>query len=76
VSQTEWLVRSGTVSFLVWANSAEAAERRVRVDNLDRTTTADQLAALPVRRHGPMTVRPATDDDRHIFTTRGAIAVT
>ena len=61
------------MSFLVWANTPEAAERRVRVDNLRRDTTQWDLDAMPVVRHGPMTVRLANDRDLADFATRGAV---
>ena len=72
-TQRQWVVRIGTVSFLVWANSPEGAELRARTDCFDRNTTREYLQEQRVYRTGPAHVHEATEDDIRIFETRGAV---
>jgi hypothetical protein len=72
-TQRQWVVRIGTVSFLVWANSPEGAELSARTDCFDRKTTLDYLKKQRIYRTGPAHVHAATVDDIGIFETRGAV---
>ena len=59
----QWFCTYGTVSFLVKAQTAEAAEQKVRTDTLSDNATIYQVTNAVERRHGPIMVRLATDDD-------------
>lgn len=59
-----WLCHYGTIEFLVRAQTAEAAEQKVRTDTLADNASVYQVAKAAEVRHGPIRVRQATDDDK------------
>lgn len=59
-----WFCTYGTVSFLIKAQTAEAAEQKVRTDVLADNATIYQVTSAVVRRHGEILVRLATDEDK------------
>ncbi len=61
--QKLWVVRYGTMSRMVWAGSAEYAERKVRTGRVHTLATEYEVESAPVLLKGEMLVRMATDED-------------
>jgi hypothetical protein len=69
--QRLWFCRWGTMIALVWAQSAENAERRVRHQVFDRRATLQEVTAGAVFVHGEVFVREATEADKEVYVEWG-----
>lgn len=70
-TQKLWTCTWGTMTALVWAQSEETAELRVRHGMFRRRATLQEVLRQPVLVRGDVLVREATDEDRERYTEAG-----
>ena len=72
-TQKLWLCRWGLQTALVWAQTAETAELRVRHGNFKRRASLSDVTSKPQIIHGEVLVREATDADKETFEVAGGM---